>query len=430
MAKFITQAINDETLEKLNLENRYNFLNTCLKSMFKSEEMGFLKQVEDYCLNYEKNNNITHGPNEDIYDWISDFGKEGYISRAHNFDVIDLSYDPWGLTAELMRALALCFFDPQLLMMFGATILGINPIEAHHENIPVRLEALKEIVTGKSPSCILITEPERGSDAVHQLTTCEEQQSDGSLILNGDKIFNTNAPKSKWAVAYATGEKNVGTKMAQVLIDTSWEGWNCERVYIPWVPKLYLGREKLVNLRVPKDYILGGIGKGRDHLFEGLTVERIMIATQNVCEAWNSIAHAAIYSNMRKQFEQPIIQFQGVGMLLAELFARTQTLTYGLLKFCENYDELALKYGGEHSIPSNISRSLVAIASQFKYICADLSKNVCYEAGNLMGGAGLCDNTLMHDLINISRIQEIVGGSRQIQLYIISNALSSIFKAL
>ncbi|TFG30238.1 MAG: acyl-CoA dehydrogenase [Promethearchaeota archaeon] len=429
MAKFITQAINDETLEKLNLENRYNFLNACVKPMLNSQEMGFLKQVEEFCLNYEKNNKITHGSNEDIYDWIFDFGKEGYISRAHKFDVIDLNYNPWGLTVELMRALALCFFDPQLLMMFGATILGINPIEAHHENIPIRLQALREIVTGQSPSCILITEPERGSDAVHQLTTCEEQP-DGSLILNGDKIFNTNAPKSKWAVAYATGERNVGTKMAQVLIDTSWEGWNCERVYIPWVPKLYLGRENLVNLRVPKDYILGGIGKGRGHLFEGLVVERIMIATQNICEAWNSIAHAAIYSNMRKQFEQPIIQFQGVGMLLAELFARTQTLTYGLLKFCEDYDELALKYGGEHSIPPNISRSLVAIASQFKYTCADLSKNVCYEAGNLMGGAGLCDNTLMHDLINISRIQEIVGGSRQIQLYIISNALSSIFKVL
>jgi alkylation response protein AidB-like acyl-CoA dehydrogenase len=429
MAKFITQAINDEILSKLSLENRYNFLNLCLKPMLKPEEVNFLKQVEDFCLSYEKNNNITHGPDEDIYDWISDFGKEGYISRAHKFDVIDLNYEPWGLTAELMRALALCFFDPQLLMMFGATILGINPIEAHHENIPVRLQALREIVTGKTPSCILITEPERGSDAVHQLTICE-QQPDGSLLLNGDKIFNTNAPKSKWAVAYATGDRNVGTKMAQVLIDTSWEGWNCERVYIPWVPKLYLGREKLVNLKVPKEYILGGIGKGREHLFEGLVVERIMIATQNLCEAWNSITHAAIYSNMRKQFDQPIIQFQGVGMLLAELFARTQTLTYGLLKFCEDYDELTMIHGGEHSIPSNISRSLVAIASQFKFVCADLSKNICYEAGNLMGGAGLCDNTLMHDLINISRIQEIVGGSRQIQLYIISNALSSIFQAL
>ncbi|MFX1445182.1 MAG: acyl-CoA dehydrogenase family protein [Promethearchaeota archaeon] len=429
MAKFLTQAINDEILEKLSLENRYNFLNTCVKPMLSSDEMGFLKQVEEFCLNYERTKNITHGPDEDIYDWISDFGKEGYISRAHRFEMLDLNYNPHGLTAELMRALGLCFFDPHVLMMFGATILAINPLEAHHDNVPVRLEALRDVVTGNSPGCILITEPERGSDAVHQLTTCEEQP-DGSFLLNGDKIFNTNAPKSKWAVAYATAEKNVGTKMAQFLIDTSWEGWNCERVYIPWAPKLYIGSEKLENLRVPKEYVLGSIGKGRDHLFEGLVVERIMIATQNICEAWNSIVHAGIYSNMRKQFNQPILQFQGVGMLLAELFARTQTLTYGLLKFCEDYDKLTENYGGEHSIPPNISRSLVAIASQFKYACADLSKNVCYEAGNLMGGAGLCDNTLMHDLINISRIQEIVGGSRQIQLYIIMNALSSIFKVL
>jgi len=103
-------------------------------------------------------------------------------------------------------------------------------------------------------------------------------------------------------------------------------------------------------------------------------------------------------------------------------------MTYGLLKFCEDYDEKIEKYGGE--LPSHISRSLVAVASQFKYVCADLTKEVCYEAGNLMGGAGLSDNTLMHELVNISRIQEIVGGSRQIQLYIITSALNSIFKGL
>lgn len=429
MAKFITQAINDEILEKLNLENRYNFLNTCVKPIITSDEMDFLKQVEDFCLNYEKTKNITHGPDEDIYDWVSDFGTEGYISRAHKFGMLDLNYDPHGLTAELMRALGLCFFDPQLLMMFGATILAINPLEAHHDNVPVRLGALRDVVTGKSPGCILITEPERGSDATHQLTTCEEQP-DGSFLLNGDKIFNTNAPKSKWAVAYATAEKNVGSKMAQFLIDTSWSGWNCERVYIPWAPKLYLGSEKLDNLRVPKEYVLGGIGKGRDHLFEGLVVERMMIATQNICECFNSLAHLTIYSNMRKQFDKPIIKFQGVGLTLAELYARAQTLFYGLLKFCKDYDALAEKHGGEHSIPSGISRSLVSIASCFKYTCADLSKTICYEAANLMGGAGLSDNTLMHDLLNISRIQEIVGGSRQIQLYIIANALSSIFKTL
>jgi butyryl-CoA dehydrogenase len=429
MPKFITQAINDEILNKLSLENRYKFLNTCLSPILAPGEMDFLKKLENFFLDYERSKKITHGPDEDIYSWVVDFGKEGYVSRAHKFNMIDLNYDPYGLTAELMKGLAVCFFDPQVLMMFGATILSINPLEAHHDNIPVRLNALKDVVTGKTSGCILITEPDRGSDAVHQLTTCTAQP-DGSFLLNGTKIFNTNAPRSKWAVAYATAEQNNGGKMAQFLIDTSWSGWHCERVYIPWAPKLYIGREELKDLRIPKEYVLGGIGKGREHLFEGLVVERIMIATQNLCEAWNAIAHAAIYSNLRKQFDQPIINFQGVGMLLAELWARAETLTYGLLKFCQDYDEKAKKYGGEHSIPSNISRALVAVASQFKYTCADLTKTICYEAANLMGGAGLCDNTLMHDLLNISRIQEIVGGSRQIQLYIIYSALISLFKAL
>jgi len=71
---------------------------------------------------------------------------------------------------------------------------------------------------------------------------------------------------------------------------------------------------------------------------------------------------------------------------------------------------------------------MVASASQLKYHAAKMSRKVCYECANLMGGAGLCDNTLMHDYLNISRIQEIVGGSRQIQQYIMSLSLRTLFK--
>ncbi|GAH89779.1 unnamed protein product, partial [marine sediment metagenome] len=117
-------------------------------------------------------------------------------------------------------------------------MLAINPIYEHHEDIPIRLEILKKFVTGETPGAILITEPERGSDAVHMLTTCDEQ-SDGSFLLNGEKIYNTNAPKAGYVVAYATAEKNNGNTMAQFLIDTSWDGWNCERIYIPYVPKVW-----------------------------------------------------------------------------------------------------------------------------------------------------------------------------------------------
>jgi len=70
----------------------------------------------------------------------------------------------------------------------------------------------------------------------------------------------------------------------------------------------------------------------------------------------------------------------------------------------------------------------VASASQFKYHAAKLAAEIGYECANLMGGAGLCDNTLMQDLLNMSRIAEIVGGSRQIQTYILSMAMRQLYK--
>jgi len=157
-----------------------------------------------------------------------------------------------------------------------------------------------------------------------------------------------------------------------------------------------------------------------------LVPERIGIALDALSQSWNALAHCSIYVNNRKQFDQEILKFQGVGFTLTDMWARVMNVTQGLLRFCEKYDETEEKFGGE--IPKNISQAMVAAASQFKYHTTALSKEVCYECANLMGGAGLSDNTLMHDLLNISRIQEIVGGSRQIQLYILSMAMRSLYK--
>ena len=423
--KFLTQAINDEILEKLNLKNRYSFLNTNLTAILEPQEFNFLKKVQKFCMRFEKKNEITHGPDEDVYEWIPKFGEAGYITRAHNFEMCDVNFDYYGATAELMRALAIDFFDPQFSLAGGATVLAVNPIYEHHENIPIRLEIMKKMVIGETPGAILITEPERGSDAVHMLTTCNEQE-DGSFLLNGEKIFSTNAPKSEYVVGYATAEENNGNTMAQFLIDTSWEGFQVERVFIPYVPKVWLGKETLTNLRVPKEYVLGGIGKGREHLFEGLVPERIGIAIDCIAQSWNAVAHAAIYANNRQQFNQMILKFQGVGFLLTDLWARLTNITLGILMFCKNYDSKMEKFG--EKLPRNISQALVASASQFKYHAANLAKEICYESANLMGGAGLCDNTLMSDLVNLSRIAEIVGGSRQIQQYIMSMAMRQLYK--
>jgi alkylation response protein AidB-like acyl-CoA dehydrogenase len=421
------QAIRDDILERLDLQNRYQFLNLNLIALLNQEEYDFLKEVEKFCLRFEVDNNISHGPNEDIYDWTPKFGKKGYISRIFDFDIIDQRNTPFGLTAEFIKSIAIASFDPQFLMINNFTGLVIYNLYETHANVKTRLEALNELVTGKSCGCICLTEPERGSDAVHQQTICTPKK-DGNYSLDGQKLYSVNAPKAKWAIVYASGETDEAKTLGQFLVNTSWKGWECERVDIPWVPKIHIGKESLRNLKVPKEYVLAGIGKGRQNLFSGLVFERIMKAIESLSQSWAAYSYAAIYLNIRKQFKKELMFYQGVAFPISDIWAKVNVLTYGLLKFCQKYDEISLKFGGR--LPQNIRNALIASASQFKYFAANLNKEVCYECANLMGGIGFTSETFMYELVNISRIQEIMGGSKQIQLYVISMALRSLFKQL
>jgi alkylation response protein AidB-like acyl-CoA dehydrogenase len=419
------QCINEEILEKLSLKNRNKFLNNNLISILKPEHFNFLKESQKFYEKFEKQKNVTH--EEDYYEWIPELGKQGLVSRVNKFEEFGLNYEPYGITTELMRALATDFFDPQLTMGMGASVLAINPLMLHNDGIEIRLRALKELVTGQKIGCCCITEPERGSDAVHMLTTCKENE-DGSYTINGQKIYQTNGPKAHWAIIYACAEQNNGNTMGQFLADTSWEGWYAERVNIPWTPRMYVGKETFTNLRVPKECVLGGPGQGREHLFEGLNLERLGIAALNLSEAWNAVTHTVIYANMRKQFDQEILKYQGVGFPLADLWAKTMNLTLAFLHIAQLVDEKMEQFN--RKLPKQFNLALVATASQLKSQSAKLTERVCYECVNLMGGAGACDNTLMQDLLGISRIQEMGGGTRQIQQYIMSLALRQLFKML
>lgn len=424
---FETQVVNDDILKNLSLKKRYAWVRTNLMSVLTEEEINFFDEVGRFCLKMEKQ--VNHWK-DDVYTWIPKFGEKGYVTRVQNYPEIDIDYgEKSGLTFELMRCLAVDMFDPQFNMGMGATTLAINPIKAHNEDRQVCLDALKDMVTGKEVGAILITEPERGSDSLHPLTKTEPTD-DGGFLVNGVKAFNTNAPKSKWLVLYGTvdpsNEAESPNNMTQLLVQVPQDAVKIERVYIPWVPKLWLGKETFTDCKVPADQVLGGVGKGRDHQFEGLVTERIGIAILDVAECWGALAYAGIYANMRFQFGKPILTQQGAGFVLCEWWAKAANYFQGLLRFCENYDAKMKKYGGQ--LPPAVNQTLVASAAQMKYEGAILADRVCYEMANLMGGAGVCDNTLMMDYLGVSRIQEIVGGTRQIMLYLMSMAQRQLFK--
>ncbi len=423
---FETQVINEEILKNLSLKKRYAWIRANLMVVITDEEINFFDEVSRFCLRMEKE--VNHWK-DDVYAWIPRFGEKGYINRSRNYPEIGVEYgDQVGLTFDLMRYLAIDSFDPQFNMGMGASVLAINPVKAHHENRPICLEALKDMITGKSAGAILITEPERGSDAVHQLTRVTATE-DGGLLIDGVKAFNTNAPKARWLVGYGTEDPQAadsGNRIAQYLIRMPDPGVTIERIYIPWVPKLWLGKETLTHVQVPKDQVLGGIGKGRDYMFEGLVPERVGIAMLNTCQTWGALAYASLYANMRLQFGKPILTLQGAGFTICEWWARAANFFQSVLRFCEQYDIKMKKY--ENNLPPSLNQALVASASQLKFEGAQLAERVCYEMANLMGGAGVCDNTLMQDYLGVSRIQEVVGGTRQIQEYILSMAQRQLFK--
>ncbi|OLS13429.1 MAG: acyl-CoA dehydrogenase [Promethearchaeota archaeon CR_4] len=423
---FQTQVVNEEILKNLSLKKRYAWIRANLMTVLTDEELNFFDEVGRFCLKQEKE--VNHWK-DDVYTWIPKFGEKGYINRNRNYSETGIDWgDKAGYRFESMRSIAVDMFDTQFNMAMGATVLAINPIHAHHENRPVCIEALTDLISGKNVGAILITEPERGSDSLHPLTKTEPQ-ADGSFIVNGVKAFNTNAPKSKWLVLYGAPDPSspeTPNQMTQLLVQVPQDSIKIERVYIPWVPKMHLGKETFTNCRVPKDQVLGGIGKGRDYQFEGLVPERLGIAMTNISECWGALAYASLYANMRLQFGKPILTLQGAGFVLCEWWAKTANYYQGILRFCAQYDVKMKKYGGE--IPAALNQAFVATAAQLKYEGASLADRVCYEMANLMAGAGVSDNTLMMDLLGVSRIQEIVGGTRQIMLYILSMAQRQLYK--
>ena len=428
MKSFEVQCISDEILKKLSLKKRYEILNAQFMGILDDQQKDFFFKIQKFCRKYDKK--VDHST-ADVYDWIPDFGEKGYVTRSRAFSEFDLGWNGpdgyTGLTADLIRAIAVDQFNPQFNMGAGATVLAINPLAEHHENQPHRLKALKEMVTGQSVGCIMITEPKVGSDAVRPLTRADPQD-DGSFLITGEKIFSTNAPKSKYGIFYAATEPGNSKTVMQGFFEFPTEGLTINRIGIPWVPKLYLGQEIMENAICPKENVLGPVGAGKAHMFEGLNLERMGIAMLGVGEIWTALTHAMIYCNMREQMGQIILKHQGVGFLLTDAWSKAMNLTLATLRFAEKYDEAVEKYGGH--LPKGLNTSFIPIAHSLKYRAAILAERISYEMANLMAGAGVCDNTLMHDLLGISRIQEVIGGTRQIQQYVMSMSFRQFYKMI
>lgn len=411
---FQEKIINDQILEKMSLENVFKIFNDNVFPMLNDEEQEYCNDLQEFCLDLNPKINRSN----DVYSLFPELGNNGYVQRINPWK----DFTPYGMKKEILLGTHISILDAQLeLARVASGILCGNPTFHYYEHggeYKTIHKVQDELLSGRKIGCIGITEPERGSDAVNMTTKCTK--TDDGVLYNGEKVYTTNGPKADYFCCY--GVYDVGAPretMVQSMISRDF-GVRTERLKINAVPRVHIAHTILDNVKVPKDYILADDGLGYTRLFEGLVPERLSIMGSGIGICWAGLIYGIIYTNMRKQFGKPVIRYQGVGYGLADLLTKSTAATSLALQAASIYDEKILFA----EKPSKQAVKWVAAASsQGKYYVAKLTHEICYEVQQLMGGISVTDNTLLDELMDVSKIEEVIGGARNIQLLIIQGQI-------
>ncbi|HET9751460.1 MAG TPA: acyl-CoA dehydrogenase family protein [Myxococcales bacterium] len=308
------------------------------------------------------------------------------------------------LLYELTRVL------PGFALSFGAS-LGLCGQSLLRRGTPAQRERWAAPVLGFGRvGCWAITEPEAGSDAF-SLRTRARRLSGGDFLLSGEKSFITNAPIADVFVVFARveGEPHDGSIRAFVLergdagLTTSKP---LEKMGMRASPT---GSIFLDEVRVGPERLLGDPGEsGKRAAIETLLSERAGLAGMALGIIEEGLQIATQYAKERRQFGQPIAQFQAVQLRLARMYAAQETVR-------------ALLERGRRLVESGDASLAYFCAA--KYTAATLATECALEAVQVLGGNGYTAEYRVEGLARDAKLLEIGGGTSDIQLLAVAREL-------
>ena len=271
-----------------------------------------------------------------------------------------------------------------------------------------RQKYLPGMISGDVITAIAMTEPGAGSDLQGVRTTAKRDGDD--YIINGSKTYITNGQNCDVVIVVAKTDPSQGAKgTSLLLVDAGTEGFergrNLDKIgqHSADTSELFFS-----DVRVPKENLLGGEGRGFVHLMEELPQERLSIAVSSQAGAQRAFDEAVSFTKDRKAFGQTVFEFQNTKFTLAGLAAELQVGWAHL--------DWALK--------RHIAGELTtAEASSAKLWHSELQGRVCDAALQLHGGAGYMNEYLIARLWRDARVTRIFGGTSEIMKEVISRSL-------
>ena len=267
---------------------------------------------------------------------------------------------------------------------------------------------LRPMLEGGLTGCFGLTEPGAGSDAAGQLT---EAVKDGdSYVINGSKIFTTNAQYADTFFLFAMTDKSLGTKgISAFVIDGKTPGLvvgesiprmgirgasNCEVAY--------------KDVRIPAENLIGKEGDGFKCAMKTLDAGRIGVAAQALGIAQGALDDAIAYVKERQQFGRTIASFQNTQFKIADL--QTQIDAARLLV----YRAAATKDGGA---------PYGQYAAMAKLFASRTANDVAREAVQMLGGYGYCREYGVERKLRDAKITEIYEGTSEIMKMVIAGSM-------
>lgn len=250
-----------------------------------------------------------------------------------------------------------------------------------------------------------LSEAGSGSDAF-AMTTRAEDRGD-HFVLNGRKLWITNGGEAGIFLLFATVNPEAGYRgVTAFLIDRDTSGFRVGRKEDKLGIRASSTCELLLeNCSVPKDCVVGEVGKGYKIAIETLNEGRIGIAAQMTGLAKGSLGHCIRYAKERKQFGKSIAEFQGIQFQLAQMaidVEAARSLTYHAAH---------LKDAGEPFAKE------AAMAKQF---ASQVAERVSSMAIDIFGGTGFTRDYPVEKLWRDSKIGKIYEGTSNMQLMTIA----------
>ncbi len=267
---------------------------------------------------------------------------------------------------------------------------------------------LPHLAAGQKIAAFALTEPQTGSDALGLQTTITDDGD--AYILNGTKLFITNATVADVFAVFVTADRSAGYQgISSIVVERGTPGFEINEQH----GKMGMrgsGTAELVftDCRVPKSNLLGEVGEGYRIALKILDSSRITVAAQCLGLAKGAMDQSVSYAKQREAFGRPIATKQAIQFMIADMATELDAARLMVYRAAALYDE-GLQYGTESAMA--------------KLYASEVAGRNVDKAVQIHGGIGYFKPTPVERMYRDQRVTEIYEGTSEIQRLVISRSI-------